>query len=608
MSIVDFIRIIIVTLFFLLGSSIALRAQTASFTYQGKLTDNGLAANGSYQMQFALFDAAANGNQLGATVSISNVQVTNGIFTVSLDFGAAAFSGAGRFLQISVFSNTSASFVALNPRQAVTSAPYAIKSLNAETAENSNNLGGIAANQYVLTGDARLADDRNPTSGSGFYIQNRITEQSGASFNISGNGTSGGTLSGNAINSATQYNINGARVFGIAGVNNVFAGLGAGSVNTGIGNSFFGRNAGLNNTSGSSNSFFGGNSGDSNTTGGDNSFFGRFAGGANTTGEENSFFGSGAGDTNTNGNLNSFFGKSAGGANTTGSSNTFIGRESGLTNTTGYFNTFAGRNSGDSNTTGYQNTFFGANAGFGNVSGNNNTYIGYNVGSSVAGNSNNTFIGANAGNQTVSGSNNVLIGSNASINAIWGSVSNSVAIGAGASVSESNQIVLGSGQRVMVPGTIDTQGRIYADGLISGQRLYADELLPGGSVEVCYSPDSGGGLAYCSSSRRYKTNIEAFSSGLNLVNRLKPVSFNWKSNGKPDLGLVAEEVAEVEPLLVTYNNGQIEGVKYDRIGVVLLNAVREQQTEIESLKRQVEVMKKLVCAQNAAAEVCKEEK
>ena len=71
------------------------------------------------------------------------------------------------------------------------------------------------------------------------------------------------------------------------------------------------------------------------------------------------------------------------------------------------------------------------------------------------------------------------------------------------------------------------------------------------------------------------------------MRRLRPVEFNWKESGMPDFGLVAEEVAEVEPLLVTHNKaGEIQGVKYERLGVVLINAVKEQQKLIEQLQRQ----------------------
>ncbi len=80
------------------------------------------------------------------------------------------------------------------------------------------------------------------------------------------------------------------------------------------------------------------------------------------------------------------------------------------------------------------------------------------------------------------------------------------------------------------------------------------------------------------------------------------------------MGLGAEAVAAIEPLLVTYNAaGEVEGVKYDRIGVVLLNAVKEQQTHIEAQQKQIneqqaliENLRLLVCRHNAQAAVCKE--
>jgi type III secretory pathway lipoprotein EscJ len=77
----------------------------------------------------------------------------------------------------------------------------------------------------------------------------------------------------------------------------------------------------------------------------------------------------------------------------------------------------------------------------------------------------------------------------------------------------------------------------------------------------------------------------------------------------------------VEPLLVTYNDkGQIEGVKYDRIGVVLINVVKEQQTQIESQQRQIrsqqrqietqqrqlDALKKILCEVKWEAEICSE--
>ena len=78
-----------------------------------------------------------------------------------------------------------------------------------------------------------------------------------------------------------------------------------------------------------------------------------------------------------------------------------------------------------------------------------------------------------------------------------------------------------------------------------------------------------------------------------MLSRLRPVSFRWKRSGNGDLGFVAEEVAAAEPLLTTRNErGEVEGVKYDRITAVLVNAVREQQQMIEGLRREVAALRR----------------
>ena len=85
----------------MLACLVTMRAQTTTFTYQGRLSDGGTNANGVYDLQFALFDSA--GVQVGVTQTLEDVQVTNGVFTVQLDFGAAAFAtGATRMLEIAV--------------------------------------------------------------------------------------------------------------------------------------------------------------------------------------------------------------------------------------------------------------------------------------------------------------------------------------------------------------------------------------------------------------------------------------------------------------------------------------------------------------------------
>ena len=140
--------------------------------------------------------------------------------------------------------------------------------------------------------------------------------------------------------------------------------------------------------------------------------------------------------------------------------------------------------------------------------------------------------------------------------------------------------------------TLSPAGTVSVGGLLS------IGLVPGGgSLNLCLS---GTTVSLCSSSIRYKTNLNAFHSGLDLVKRLRPVTFNWKSDNMPDVGFVAEDVAKVEPLLVTHNNkGEVEGVKYDRVGVVLVNAVNEQQSQIEDQQKQINVQKQVIDHQQA---------
>src|SRR5437762_3133636 len=89
----------------LAGAAATTQAQTAvgsAFTYQGQLTDAGALANGSYDLQFKLFDASALGSQIGVTNTAAAVAVSRGLFTRQLDFGAAAMNGAARWLEIGV--------------------------------------------------------------------------------------------------------------------------------------------------------------------------------------------------------------------------------------------------------------------------------------------------------------------------------------------------------------------------------------------------------------------------------------------------------------------------------------------------------------------------
>lgn len=108
--------------------------QTTEFTYQGRFTDGDNPADSLYDFEFKLFDQLADGSQQGSTAQLLNVEVKRGVFTVQLDFGNQ-YTGASRYLEISLRPAGPGAFTLLTPRQPITSHPYAIKSLNSSTAD-----------------------------------------------------------------------------------------------------------------------------------------------------------------------------------------------------------------------------------------------------------------------------------------------------------------------------------------------------------------------------------------------------------------------------------------------------------------------------------------
>lgn len=169
---------------------------SSGFTYQGELRESGAVVTGVYDLRFRLYEGLASGAQIGGTICINDVEVTEGTFTVELDFGTVFF-GSNRFLEIDVRSDTGLScgtttgFVTLSPRQKLTTTPYASYAMvaasadfatsagtatsatSATSAANATNLNGQPATFYTnaanLTGtlaDARLSANVTTLSGS----------------------------------------------------------------------------------------------------------------------------------------------------------------------------------------------------------------------------------------------------------------------------------------------------------------------------------------------------------------------------------------------------------------------------------------------------------
>ena len=101
--------------------SAILHAQSTAFTYQGQLTENGSPASGIYDLRFTIYDLDTGGSVVAGPVTNSPVAVSDGMFTVTLDFAAGVFDGNDRWLEIGVATNGSGVFTNLSPRQPITS-------------------------------------------------------------------------------------------------------------------------------------------------------------------------------------------------------------------------------------------------------------------------------------------------------------------------------------------------------------------------------------------------------------------------------------------------------------------------------------------------------
>lgn len=263
------------TLFTLLacGATFA-GAQTTAFTYQGRLSDGTAAANGSYDMQFSVYNAATGGTLESIIITRTAVQVTNGIFTAQLNFGTTPNpfdTGRDRYLEISVKPTGGGTYTTLAPRQQITSVPFANRAINATNATNFN---GSLSGDVSGTQSATVVSSVGGQSAAnvGIAVQSINTATSESTPNTLVKRDANGDLSGNVINANTQYNIGGNAALRIPGGRSVFVGSGG---------------------SGSSNSFLGFGAG-GDTTGSGNSFLGYLAGSNNTTGTNNTAIGNGA--------------------------------------------------------------------------------------------------------------------------------------------------------------------------------------------------------------------------------------------------------------------------------------------------------------------------
>ena len=219
------------------------KAASTEFTYQGQLRSSAALANGLFDLKFSLYDAVTAGNQIGTPVTMTNVTVTNGLFTVSLDFGTKAFSGPDRWLEISVQPAGGSVFTLLGTRQKLTATPYALAlpNLRTEASQNgptflsANVIGGSTVNTVAAGVTGVVIAGGGATNGFPQIINANYSVISGGYSNtVAANGSQ------SVIAGGVGNNANAAGVTIGGGQSNTgggqFATVGGGNTNTASGN------------------------------------------------------------------------------------------------------------------------------------------------------------------------------------------------------------------------------------------------------------------------------------------------------------------------------------------------------------------------------------
>ncbi|MFO1515001.1 MAG: tail fiber domain-containing protein [Verrucomicrobiota bacterium] len=191
-------------------------AQGTAFTYQGRLNDGANGAISSYDLRFALFDSAGGGGQLGNLLTNSATAVSNGLFTVTLDFGNQ-FAGAGRWLEIAVRTNGGSAFTTLTPRQPLTATPYAVFAAGAAALSAT----GIQPVSLSVNGTNVL---RITLVNDTFYGSTTANSVGGSPANVISSGVVGGFIGGGG-NGLIPNRVSGDYASVLGGLGNLASGF-----------------------------------------------------------------------------------------------------------------------------------------------------------------------------------------------------------------------------------------------------------------------------------------------------------------------------------------------------------------------------------------------
>jgi hypothetical protein len=409
---------------------------------------------------------------------------------------------------------------------------------------------------------------------------------------------------------------------------NVAIGTLAGYTNNGRYNVFLGQEAGFSNTYGKQNVFLGMQAGFYNDTASYNVAIGTDAG-YNNMGKASVFIGNFAGYDNL-GDYNVLIGNNAGQATTTGEKNVILGSDAGYDNTTGTYNTFLGNLAGSSNISGGYNLYAGSEAGYASTTGEHNVFLGNLTGTSATGSYNtvvgnasgkvitadyNTMVGHMAGYATTSGKGNAFFGHESGHDNIAGEYNTIIGPAAGyTNTTGSSNVFIGHWAGYYETGSnklyIDNYGNYSTGALIYGD-FSASQLRFNAYVGIntvpssFYRLDVSGYIRatdyYYGSDIRLKQNVRSIDGDgvIDKVKNMAVIQYNYKpeyTKGSTDpeakyYGVVAQDLEKSFPDAVKTDENGYKMVSMNALTAILLQAVKDQQKEIDELKKEVEKLK-----------------
>ncbi len=191
-----------------------LQAQSTAFTYNGRLDENGVPANGDYEITFSVYDAEAGGNLVAGPQPqpAQSITIVNGLFRTRLDFGEGIFTGPARWLELHVRKLGEAGFTTIAPRQELTSSPYSIFA-RAARAVADNGIGATAIQDGSISA-GKIASGQVVKSLNG--LSDLVTLEAGANMTITPDGNSLVLSSGGGGGSG-PWGLKGSDIFYTAG-------------------------------------------------------------------------------------------------------------------------------------------------------------------------------------------------------------------------------------------------------------------------------------------------------------------------------------------------------------------------------------------------------